>query len=223
MGNYFVPSKGMDSWRELLADPCEQWKEYNSAYELAKCWGGAEGLPSSVDKVFKSSHIPTLENVQILYGFPEYKVAMRGGGAASQNDLYVLAKAGDELLTVMVEGKVSEPFGEEVRVWKGDNPSSGKRNRLEDLLGLLNLKEEDALDKRYQLFHRTASAMIEAKKVNAKNAMVLIHSFSPEAKWFVDYRDFVDLFGIEAAKDSIVGPVLVNGINLYFGWVTEKI
>ena len=33
---------------------------------------------------------------------------------ASQNDLYVLAKSNNELLTIMVEGKVSEPFGSTV-------------------------------------------------------------------------------------------------------------
>lgn len=46
-----------------------------------------------MEKVFKGSNIPLFQDVKILYGFPEYKVSLPGGGANSQNDLYLLAKA----------------------------------------------------------------------------------------------------------------------------------
>jgi len=222
MGNYFVPSKGIRSWKELLADPEKQWKPAYSAYELAICWEGAKNLPSCVEKVFKGSNISLFKDVKILYGFPEYKVSLPGGGANSQNDLYLLAKADGELLTIMVEGKVSETFGEKVVIWKGENPSEGKRKRLRYLLDLLNLEEEEILNKRYQLLHRTASVIKEAKEVNAKNALMLIHSFSGGGKWFEDYAQFVALFNLQAKKDEVVGPLTVNGINLYFGWVTGE-
>ncbi|MCA1054330.1 hypothetical protein LCM10_04965 [Rossellomorea aquimaris] len=223
MGNYFVPSKGVDSWRELVADPTKQWKPHYSAYELAKCWEEAENIPANVKSVLENSHNSIFNELEILYGFPEYKVKIPGGGGSSQNDLYLLAKSGAELLTIMVEGKASEPFGKEVRAWIGQNPSEGKKERLKSLLELLNLNEEDALDKRYQLFHRTASAMLEAKKVNAKHALVLIHSFSADAKWFQDYQSFVEMFGITPEKETVVGPVMQSGVNLYFGWVTERL
>jgi hypothetical protein len=222
MVNYYVPSKGISSWQELLADPNKQWKPGYSAYELANCWEGVENLPTCVEEVFKNSNIPLFQKVKILYGFPEYKVSLPGGGASSQNDLYLLAKAGGELLPIMVEGKVSETFGEEVVDWKGNNPSEGKRKRLGYLLGLLNLKEEDTLNKRYQLLHRTASAIKEAKEVNAKNALVLVHSFSKQSKWFEDYAKYVELFNLVPKKDAVVGPVITNGVNLYFGWVTGE-
>ncbi|GAB4582074.1 MAG: hypothetical protein Fur0022_48270 [Anaerolineales bacterium] len=51
------------------------------------------------------------------------------------------------------------------------------------------------LNIRYQLLHRTASAIIEAKQLNARYAMMIVHSFSTEHKWFSDYQDFLDLFG----------------------------
>ncbi|MGM0840274.1 MAG: DUF6946 family protein [Bacillota bacterium] len=223
MGKYFVPTKGIDSWKEFLADPEKQWKPSYSAYELAKSWERADNLPSSVERAFKNSDIPLFKNVKVLYGFPEYKVSLPGGGAPSQNDLYLLANAGDVLLPIMIEGKVSEPFGEEVRVWKGENPSVGKINRLHSILELLGLNEEEVLNKRYQLFHRTASAVIEAKNVHAQHALMLVHSFSKQAMWFEDYKEFVNLFGVRGKKDGVVGPVNVNGIHLYFGWVTEQI
>jgi hypothetical protein len=222
MSNYFVPTKGIGSWKDLLANPEKQWKPGNSAYELALCWEGGKNLPSCVDKVFKESNISLLQDVKILYGFPEYKVSLPGGGANSQNDLYLLGKAEGELMTIMVEGKVSETFGEKVEVWIGENPSEGKRKRLEYLLNQLNLKEEDILNTRYQLLHRTASVINEAEAVNAKNALMLVHSFSKEGKWFEDYAEFVELFKLKGKKDSVVGPVFVGGVNLYFGWITSE-
>nr|WP_247747045.1 hypothetical protein [Alkalihalobacillus sp. BA299] len=145
---------------------------------------------------------------------------MPGGNASSQNDLYVLAKANNELLPIMVEGKVAEPFGETTASWFGDNPSDGKQERLDFLLNLLSLNKDSVLDKRYQLLHRTASALIEAKKVSAKNALILIHSYSEIGKWYGDYAEFVKLFQLSPEKDGLVGPVQLNGINLYFSWVT---
>jgi len=173
-------------------------------------------------KMFKQSQLPLFNNVDVLYGFPEYKVSLPGGGSSSQNDLYVLTKANNELLPIMVEGKVSEPFGNTVKSWLGDNPSNGKRKRLIYLLNVLGLHAESVQNKRYQLIHRVASALIEAENVNAKNALVLVHSFSETGKWFEDYAEFVALFNLSPKKDSVVGPVQINGVNLYFSWVTGE-
>ncbi|UCZ54978.1 hypothetical protein LGQ02_09750 [Bacillus shivajii] len=123
---------------------------------------------------------------------------------------------------MMVEGKVSEPFGETVETWKGVNPSNGKRKRLDYLLNLLNLQEETVLNKRYQLLLRTASALIEAHNVIAKNAVMLVHSFSEKGEGFEDYAAFVELFHLSPKKNNIVGPVLLKGVNIYFGWVTGE-
>ena len=85
----------------------------------------------------------------------------------------------------------------------------------------LGLDEESVLNQRYQLIHRAASALLEARNVNANNALMLVHSFSETGKWFEDYEKFVKLFSLFPKKNGIVGPVQLNGINLYFGWVTE--
>lgn len=221
MGKFFVPSKGAISWKEHLADPEKQWKVGYSAYELANSWEGTDKLPNSIERAFKQSGLKLFENVTLLYGFPEYKVPLPGGRADSQNDLYILAKADNEIFPIMVEGKVSEPFGDRVSTWLGDNPSEGKKERLEYLLNTLSLHVDEVIDIRYQLIHRTASAILEAKKLNAKNALFLVHSFSQKSKWFEDYSDFVKLFGLFAENDKVVGTAQINGVNLYFGWVTE--
>ena len=50
-------------------------------------------------------------DISILMAFPEYKVPLPVGSAASQNDLFVLGKFNDQLISIMVEGKSSEGFG----------------------------------------------------------------------------------------------------------------
>lgn len=217
-----MPTTGPEDWKDKLAGKGNHWKEGYSARSLAECWEKANGFPQSVKEALNVSELKQIGDINLLFGFPEYKVALPGGGHASQNDLYVIGKAGSELVSIMVEGKVNEPFSEKVRKWLGDNPSNGKQERLAFLLDLLNLKEENCLEVRYQLLHRTVSAVIEAKKINAKNAMMLVHSFSKEFKWFEDYQEFLELFGISAEKNSIVGPVKVKDIDLYFGWVTGE-
>jgi len=52
-------------------------------------------------------------SIEFLLGIPEHQVSLPGGSTASQNDIYVLAKSSrDELISIAVEGKVSEPFGD---------------------------------------------------------------------------------------------------------------
>ncbi|MDF1508789.1 hypothetical protein PZE06_11450 [Robertmurraya sp. DFI.2.37] len=222
MGDYFVRTDGPESWRKCLANPDKQWKSGYSAYELAYCWEGATKLPACVERVFKQSELPIFKNVEVLFGFPEYKVPLPGGRASSQNDLFILAKSNAELLTIMVEGKVSEPFGVTVETWLGNHPSKGKRNRLDSILEILGLQEKQVLKIRYQLLHRAASAMMEAANMTAKHTLMLVHSFSETGKWYSDYAEFVKLFHLSPTKDSIVGQVQIQGINLYFGWVTGR-
>ncbi|AVK96946.1 hypothetical protein FCT18_04655 [Lysinibacillus sphaericus] len=221
MGKFFVPSKGILSWKEYLADPLKQWKKGCSAFELAVSWENANNLPYTVDNVFKNSNITLFHNIEVLFGFPEYKVALPGGNASSQTDLYILAKAHNELIPMMIEGKVAEPFGKTVDSWLGDNPSEGKRKRLAYLLQLFALEEASVKKIRYQLLHRAASALIEANRVNAHNALILVHSFSKTAAWFEDFVAFVELFHISPKQNTIVGPIQFNHVNLYFSWITD--
>ena len=121
-------------------------------------------------------------------------------------------------MAMMVEGKVSEPFDKTVSQWlQGASP--GKKERLDYLVNLLRIDKAEIGHIRYQLLHRTASALIEAARLGATNAAMLIHSFSETYEWYDDFANFVALFNLSAAKDSVVGPAKVGKIDLYFGWV----
>jgi len=221
MSNIYAPIKNIEEWRTLLSDPENQWKMGYSAQTLAYCWGATPNdFPKCVKNVFNKSSDPIFQNIQLLFGFPEYKVHLPGGNRPSQNDIFVIGRGGGELISIMVEGKVSESFDKTVEKWLGNEPSNGKRERLAFLTNELQLNENEVLDIRYQLLHRTVSAILEAKKINASNALMLVHSFSESYVGFEDYLAFVRLLGIHAEKEEIIGPVFLNEINVYFGWVT---
>ena len=217
-----MPVNGPDDFKAFLAEPEKQWKTGYSAKALAYSWCEATGLPSEVRKAFDASCNPVFESVEPLLMIPEHKVDLVGGRRPSQNDLFVLAKSGGDLISIAVEGKVRETFGDVVGGWLGDSPSDGKTTRLQFLVELLGLDGVVIQDVRYQLLHRTASALLEAEKFNAPHALMLVHSFSQEDEHFGDYEKLLSLFGLAATLNTIVGPLVRNGKNLYFCWVRGK-
>jgi len=218
----YVPARGPNDWQQFLAEPDKQWKVGYSARTLAHCWHAADGFPDEICRVFAASSVTALKTLEPLLVLPEYKVKLKGRGPDSQNDIFVLAKVSDsELVSITVEGKVEESFGSPVGNWKAANSgfTDNKRERLDDLQQQLGL---DAVpdDIYYQLLHRTASAMIEARRFNAQYAVMLVHSFSPTGSWFEEYARFLNLFGVTAQKDRLHHLNAVDGIDLYAAWVT---
>lgn len=219
MNKIYIPSDSPDRWKDLLAQPKKQWKKGYSARSLAYCWQEADGFPVNIVRTFQKSKIDLFKNVELLFAFPEYKVPLPGGKRESQNDIYVIAKSNNNLISIMIEGKVSEPFDKPISSWiSNSGGNSGKQERLNFLLNKLNLNYTQVQQIRYQLLHRTVSAIIEAQRIGAKNALMLVHSFSTENEWFNDFDQFVKLFGLTAEENTIVGPYQTDGINIYFGW-----
>jgi hypothetical protein len=211
-----IPTKGPEDWKHLLADPDLHWKKGYSAYALAHRWEKAKGFPIEIKEAFES--VPSLEDVELLLAIPEHKVSLPGGGAASQNDIFCLARTRHDLVSIMVEGKVNEPFGPLVKEWYVD-PSSGKVKRLRFLCRTLGLDPDQVQEVRYQLLHRTASAILEAKRFKAIKAAVLVHSFSPTYTWFEDYAAFADLFGTYTRMDQVHSAGKIGDIDLYLAWI----
>jgi hypothetical protein len=88
---------------------------------------------------------------------------------------------GDELAVLAIEAKVKESFGQYVKDWLtegGDN----RAKRLRGLCDLLDLSTESASGLRYQLLHRTAAAVLEAKRYRARHAAMVVQSFCPDAR-----------------------------------------
>lgn len=225
-----IPAKSADDWQGFLAEPDKQWRTGYSAKALAHCWMSADDFPPSVRAVLERSSSEVFRRLTMLLAIPERRVPLPGGGRASQTDLFVLGKAtSGELVSIAVEGKVNESFDRLVSEWLvapladgSPGPSPGRKNRLAYLSNLLELNEERAKTLRYQLLHRTAAALIEAERFNARHALMLVHSFSSTNAWFDDYGAFGRALGVECEPDAIVQVGDRQGVELYLGWVTGE-
>jgi len=211
-----VPATGPEDWKRCLADPEAQWVTGYSARTLAYRWHDATGIPDEIQAALASR--PELAALDTLLILPELRVPLPGRGRASQTDLWVLARGRSGLVSMAVEGKVTEPFGQTVGHWLVD-ASAGKQARLEFILGKLGLGASVPDEIRYQLLHRAASAVIEAERFGARHAVMVVHSFSGDDRGFEDYAGFLALFGATARPGELVSVEGGREVPLYFAWV----
>ncbi len=97
-----------------------------------------------------------------MEGLFERDVDLRTPGHPSQTDLLAFVKLSRGNAVIAVEGKVDEPFDRRVSAWNDRSP--GKERRLAALCAALGLRVADVGDIRYQLLHRTVSAIYEAQR-----------------------------------------------------------
>jgi len=226
MRRLFVPTRDIECWRGLLADPQKQWKEKRSAYELAHSWEAKDvrksprGLPAKVAAVLDTS--PRMEGAVLLIGLPEHKVGLPGRGHASQTDLWALLRVGSSLVSMAVEAKAGETLGPVVAKWL-DHSSSGRRARLDAIREYLGLEQADLDPIRYQLLHRAASAVLEARRFGASAALLAVQSFAREdrEKSLDDVRAFARLYEAEVEEDRVAVLSTGSGIPLYLAWIND--
>ncbi|WP_027527081.1 hypothetical protein [Bradyrhizobium sp. Ec3.3] len=212
MRKTYVPTAGVQSWQALLADPIKHWRIGYSARTVANSWEAAEGLPPEIAALFGSDS-------ELLIAIPEHKVPLDDAGRESQTDVFALIKANNRTIAVAVEGKVDESFGPTIKDWYLD-PSPGKQQRLAFLCDLIGARCPPPDEAHYQLFHRTASAILEAERFKTDDAAMIVHSFSPDGKWFDAYAAFLDLLGLIADHQPLVSKRLPSGRTVHFGWAT---
>jgi hypothetical protein len=204
-------TRSADCWKQHLAQPDRHWKPFRSAMETALSWEAQKAVPPEIAALFP--------NADLLQAIVEYPVALPGGDRDSFNDVFALFADEDGLITCMVEAKRDEPFGPTLAEWCSA-PSEGRSRRLGFLCDTLNLNANVLPGTlRYQLLHRTASAVLTARAYRTSRTVMLVQSFSPEHRWFEDYSDFCDQIGLQAKKGALTGTIDLNGVELSLGWV----
>ena len=217
MGKILIPANGPTDWQQFLAEPSKHWKKGYSARTLAHCWHDADGFPKDVYDVLSTAD--PFRDIDLLFAIPGHQVPLPPvRGRASQNDIWVLARCATGLVSIAVEGKVGESFGPTISEWMS-TPTPGKKKRLDFLNEILGIEMAFPEDIRYQLLHRTGSAIIEAHKFFARHAVLMVHSFSQNDQWFEDYENFVRLFGSVGIRDQVVTTTIFKGVQLHFVWV----
>ncbi len=118
---------------------------------------------------------------------------------------------------------MNESFGPTLGEWRRD-ASPGKTERLRAICALLGLNESPADHIRYQLLHRTASAVIEADRFKTDQAAMIVHHFalSEDATAFADYVAFAGLLGLQVVKGQMAYHPLPSGRQLMLGWANGE-
>jgi hypothetical protein len=201
-----------------LAKPDLHWKAGYSARELAVAWSSSRNdFPEAVRKVLNTA--PEYAGAELIDGFFEREVELGSPGRNSQTDLMVVVGLGDELGIIAVEGKVEESCADLVRDW---NTTPGKQRRLEGLCDSLGIPLAQVGSGRYQLLHRTASAIYEAKRYRARHALMLVHSFSPTHRWFEDFAAFSCAMGVAIQCPGVCSPAKTcKGVSLRLAWAAD--
>ena len=183
----------------------------------AASWeGGNNNLPSEIASLLSVPNEAGLINLRLLAAIPEWEVSLPGGETTSNTDVMAICTNGHGLTVLAVEAKVLEPFGPLV----GEKRSSGSPNqalRLDYLHQLLKVERfPDSI--RYQLLHRTASAILTAQDFHAPTAVMVVHAFATPRDRQSDFHVFCREMGaIELAPNVFKVPTF-HEPTLYLVW-----
>lgn len=228
--------KTVDDWRGLAGG--DKWVPSRSAYELAHCWQQFGGLPNPIANALDASGHEALHGVMLDLCLVEKPVFLDTKIAPSMTDLMAYGRnAKGETIIIAVEGKADEPFASRVRDWvRGDetNPTMTTAPRWTRLRRLdflsKHLAKTITTDStlRYQLLHRTVSAVLEAQLHGAAAAVVLIHAFGPDTPENVlAFSEFLaELGGHAVTTGKVSGPYQLGELEdlpTYFLWWQQAV
>lgn len=223
----YVPLLEPEDVVRHLGSQEQHWKAGRSAHALTVLWSKSAGFPRAIQAAL-TKH-PVFKSAVLIDAFLERKVDLGSAGRPSQTDLLAIVGLDQGIATIAVEGKAGEPFDEYVDVWlrgkskSGEEGRKGREHRLERFCETFELSREAALPLRYQLLHRSACAIYEAKRYRTKVAAFLVHSFSKDPRGFADFSAFLQALGLEPpAQGELVGPIKRDGVSLYAGWIADE-
>jgi len=181
-------------------------------------------LPKPISDIFNTSE---LQNPKLLLAVSEHKVPLKGKGGASQCDVWALIRTNVGTISLSVEAKADEPFGEgnkPLAKWlvSGDSEDSrmNRQKRWENIRENLPIGSYDYVP--YQILQRCAAGVIEANRFGLKNAVFLVQSFSAPDSSFEMYSLFMNALNLPAEKNKLyfseVG-IEDRTIRLGVGWV----
>jgi hypothetical protein len=197
------------------------WKQGRSAKAVADSWFQANDLPPRIRAMLEQA--PEFKGAELVDAWLERCTDLGDRrGSASQTDLLAVLGVGGDLAVMGVEAKVTESFGPLVSEWIGTG-SEGKEDRLQRLCDLLGFDRATVGDLRYQLFHRTAAAIFEARRYRATKAVMMVQSFCENATGLPDFLAFFERMGILGiGKDLLSEPKQVGDADLWIGWTSDR-
>jgi len=218
MKRIFVPTQNGTDWQRLLGKPKLHWKKGRSAMSAAACWEEADpNLPAEVQAVLNSGGEPAISNLELLAAIPEWEVALPGGNTASQTDVMAFTRNSECLVILGVEAKVDEAFGPTLEEKKAK--ATGKQlDRITFLEAELGCTKPFSNTVRYQLLHRSVSALLTARAFHAPVAVMLVHSFSPKSARRSDFSAFCEELSCKVLSPDLFEVPNIKDARLILGW-----
>lgn len=184
----------------------------------AACWEDSQpNLPPEIQNILDSGSDAAIANLELLVALPEWEVELPGGERASQTDVLAITRNSSGLVILGVEAKVDETFGPTI----GDKKAKHSDGQLERILFLeKTLGRNEPFDGqiRYQLLHRSVSALLTARAFHASTAVMLVHSFSRDSAWRNDFDRFCQELNCESLSPDLYEIPKIEGGRLLLGW-----
>ena len=163
-----------------------QWAEGRSAMELAKAWfsQGVLQCPRDLALLFQSASF--LNGLILRKGRPEFVTPLPVAGEGRNHDLYLLGSVGTQTVTICIEAKADEPFGDTIshaiQKARKRKPSTGMPARARQLITILMGRDSDPEAEpwstlRYQLLTGIAGTVLQAGHDAATIALFIVHEF----------------------------------------------
>lgn len=218
MKRIYVPTQSGSDWQRLLGKPKLHWKQGRSAMSAAACWEDSQPrLPPEISHLLDECKDPALVGLDLLMAIPEWEVPLPGGETVSQTDIMAICRNERGLVVLGVEAKVDEPFGPTLAE-KKSAATRGQLDRIAYLEKELGRSSPFGGEIRYQLLHRTVSALLTARAFHAPVAVMLVHSFSQEAKWGQDFEAFCAESKCSQLAPGVFDLLGIAGPRLIVGW-----
>lgn len=153
----------------------KHWVDGRSAKETAILW--LKGIPSEFTDIMQSlNFIPYQCSPEFRTRFDTYK------GNTRNHDLLVINE--DRSITVCIESKVDEPFGDYLNkaIVKAEKkkllkPDSKALSRIEELRNaVFGSISDNQLNLRYQLLHGVAATLAEARTLKSTKAVFIVQT-----------------------------------------------
>jgi hypothetical protein len=226
MSRLHIATRGIGDWRSRLADPGRHWRRGRSAFETAVSWEWAaryrqpSQLPEPVERALVAGGFV---DPVLLIAVAEHQVPLPGGRACSQCDVWGLFRTGPGLVSLAVEAKVDETFGDEtLSAWLLAGGTAAARVNRQLRWDHIRAHLPPAADGAYggvayQLLHRCAAAVIEARRFGCSHAAFVVQAFNTPTHRFAEFAAFCNVLGVTANQQT-PGLTQVGDIQLLIGW-----
>jgi hypothetical protein len=210
--------------------------------ELARSWFRENDHPKPPEEFVSLFHSCTrLESIHFTTGIPELVTALPERGEGRNHDLALIGTTVDEQVTITIEAKADEPFGNDTifEYWskatklREQGKSTRVPERIEQLLSMVDpgipIKQSRWRDVRYQLLTALCGTILQAQIDGSSIAVLVIHVFNTDHteadKYAQNHHEFELFLSVFAGKIMTIdagrmyGGFNVEGIDFMVGKV----